>query len=1186
MLLLTIVDVRNEFRLTIVKAYAMDKKKTHKNLGDNQPKTSHTKVSEQSESKKKYYSGFTLRGILFILITLSILSIVFYVDYSTEIKSKEQLQQIIAIGHIKNEVVTAHLWLEELLSGDREENIESVYNHFNNAQNYIKILHDGGEYNNLNIVAVQESEVRKNITSVKLKIDSLYKLAKSRYLETNNAKAGTDYDKVYDAVFEQFRQKTNIVENSLIRLQQKNQQILVTAQIILSVILTILGILIILFFLFTERFKNKQQKEILNIIDKLRESENRWKFALDENRNGVWDWNTVTNKVFFSEGWKKMLGYEEDEISDSIDEWDSRVHPDDKEKCYTDLNKHLNGETEFYENEHRVLCKDGSYLWILDRGKVISFTDDKKPLRVIGTHIDINNRKKAEEDLIREKEFSEIIIQTSSAIIVGLDKNHIIKIFNRGAETITGYKKEEVIGKDWFKLFIKTENIEELNQTWGEAWGIDSHSYENSILTKSGDEKIISWQNTGIYEGDDSSKHLLISIGEDITESKLDGELILETKAKLNEAQRIAKIGSWELDLISNMLSWSDEVYRIFDIDNHEFEVTYEAFLENIHPEDRDFVNNAYSESVKNKIPYNIIHRLLLKDGTIKFVNEVCETTYDDSGNAILSMGTIQDITERKMAEDALKESQIFTKTLLDASPDLIYIYDIVDGKNIYSNEGINSILGYSAKVVKSMGEKFLPDLMHPDDFKNYLTNILPIYETVKDGEFVEHEYRMKHKNGDWCWLNSRETIFKRQNNGEPKQIFGIISDITIEKNSKAELEHSHDLMRYIIEHNKSDVAVHNNDLNYIYVSKSYLEHFKVKEKDVIGKHHYDVFPDLPQKWRDVHSRVLKGEVLSADDDPYVREDGRIDWTRWECRPWYKTDGQIGGIIVYTEVITEQKRVEKELERHRDNLEEIVKERTDKLEESQNTLINLVDDLNNKSSELEKSNARYAEINEELENFTYSVSHDLKAPLRGIDGYSQLLLETYTEELNQEAIEFLVNIRNSTKQMNGLIEDLLAYSRMERKDCLFEKVNIKDLVNNILKLYNNNIEINNVKVKVVINNSFLPLTDKDGMELVLRNLIDNAFKFSSGKKNSRVEIGASENDKHWLIYVKDNGIGFDMKYHDRIYKIFHRLHLPEEYDGTGIGLAIVNKMTNRMNGKIWAESSVGKGACFYLEIMK
>lgn len=122
--------------------------------------------------------------------------------------------------------------------------------------------------------------------------------------------------------------------------------------------------------------------------------------------------------------------------------------------------------------------------------------------------------------------------------------------------------------------------------------------------------------------------------------------------------------------------------------------------------------------------------------------------------------------------------------------------------------------------------------------------------------------------------------------------------------------------MKYVIEHNRSAVAIHDRELHYLYVSKQYLEQFNVREENIIGKHHYDVFSDLPQKWREVHKRALAGEVVNAEDDPYEREDGTVDWTRWECRPWYEADGSIGGIIVYTEVIREKKKTELELENH------------------------------------------------------------------------------------------------------------------------------------------------------------------------------------------------------------------------------------------------------------------------------
>ena len=127
-----------------------------------------------------------------------------------------------------------------------------------------------------------------------------------------------------------------------------------------------------------------------------RDKELSWIYAMEGNRDGVWDWNAITNEVFFSKRWKEILGFEEDEISNELPEWDKRIHPDDRDSVYADLNAHLTGKSPYYQNEHRLQCKDGSYKWILDRGKIISWTDDGKPLRVVGTHSDITERKETE----------------------------------------------------------------------------------------------------------------------------------------------------------------------------------------------------------------------------------------------------------------------------------------------------------------------------------------------------------------------------------------------------------------------------------------------------------------------------------------------------------------------------------------------------------------------------------------------------------------------------------------------------------------------------------------------------------------------------------------------------------------------------------------------------------------------
>jgi PAS domain S-box-containing protein len=220
--------------------------------------------------------------------------------------------------------------------------------------------------------------------------------------------------------------------------------------------------------------------------------------------------------------------------------------------------------------------------------------------------------------------------------------------------------------------------------------------------------------------------------------------------------------------------------------------------------------------------------------------------------------------------------------------------------------------------------------------------------------------------------------------------------------------------------------------------------------------------------------------------------------------------------------------------------------------------------------------------NRELEAFSYTVSHDLKAPLRGIDGYSQLLEEEHGERLDDEGRQFIRRIRRGVQQMGALISDLLDYSRMERRTMEHQAVALLPLVELVLEGHSADIAAAGTAVRLQVEPMTLEL-DREGLAVVLRNLVGNAVKFSQSNPQPVVEIGARSEAGRRILWVKDNGVGFDMKYHDRIFGIFQRLQRTEDYSGTGVGLALVAKAVQRMGGRVWAESAPGQGATFHLE---
>lgn len=229
--------------------------------------------------------------------------------------------------------------------------------------------------------------------------------------------------------------------------------------------------------------------------------------------------------------------------------------------------------------------------------------------------------------------------------------------------------------------------------------------------------------------------------------------------------------------------------------------------------------------------------------------------------------------------------------------------------------------------------------------------------------------------------------------------------------------------------------------------------------------------------------------------------------------------------------------------------------------------------------------AELAAKNAELETFAYSVAHDLKAPLRGIDGYSRLLLADYANQLDAEGQLFLANICRATEQMHQLINALLTYSRLERRPFEHHCVDLGRLIETIVSERAYDLHHLHMSLRVAIADA-LVVADHDGLCQALRNLLDNAIKFTRNVPDPAIEIGSCTDTQSLLLWVRDNGIGFDMEYHERIFELFERLHHTNEHPGTGIGLAIVRKAIQRMGGRVWATSTPGAGATFYLELRR
>ncbi|HTJ55069.1 MAG TPA: PAS domain S-box protein [Nitrosospira sp.] len=512
------------------------------------------------------------------------------------------------------------------------------------------------------------------------------------------------------------------------------------------------------------------------------------------------------------------------------------------------------------------------------------------------------------------------------------------------------------------------------------------------------------------------------------------------------------------------------------------------------------------------------------------------------------------DITIRRRAEAALRESETRFRTLANTIPQLAWIAN-TDGSRSWYNQRWYDYTGMTPEEVLGWGWQKLHDAeMLPKVIRKWT-------DAVAAGEAFDMEFPLRGADGSYrIFLTRAEPL--RDTEGRIVQWFGTNTDVNEQRLEEKVRRETEKQLQVVMENMSEGLVVCDFSGKLVYRNPAAIKmhDFRGLEQVELNIRNFGQIYELAtlegeilpfEKWP--LNRILQGEHLHDVELRVRRVD--TDWTRIfsYCGSVSQYADGKGLAFLTMKDITDRKVAEEALRDAKINLESKVEQRTAQL--------------------LAKS--------KELENFCYSVSHDLKAPLRGIDGYSRLLLESYHERLDEEGRSFLQNVRAATKHMTRLIEDLLAYSKLERRKLSTMSVELSSFVTNLLSQFRDSLQNVHLTVKV---DSYRVRADPDGLAIALRNLIDNAIKFSKYSAIQEVDIVARAEGDYCVISVCDNGIGFDMRFYDKIFEIFQRLHRAEDYPGTGIGLAMVHKAMERMGGRVWAESELGAGAIFYLQL--
>jgi len=807
----------------------------------------------------------------------------------------------------------------------------------------------------------------------------------------------------------------------------------------------------------------------------------------------------------------------------------------------------------------------------------------------------INERKKAEEALkeahdnleeqVNErtsklKKQADLIDLTHDAIFVRNLDDEII-FWNKGAEEMYGWKEESALGINPNEL-LNTEFSKPLSEI--KAVVLEKGRWEGELTHEKRDGKQIIVSSRWSLQKDEKNEVTgFLEINNDITETK-QAEQALKLASTYNRSLIEASV---------DPLVTIGPDGKITDVNNSTEIVTGRPREELIGTDFSDYFTEpekaregytrVFQEGMVLDYPLEIMH----KNGHITPVLYNASVYKDESGKVIGVFAAARDINELKKAEEELRLSYIYNRSLIEASIDPLVTIG-PDGKITDVNKSTEKVTGFNR------------DELIGTDFSDYFTEPEKAREgyqlVFQEGTVQDYPLEIKHKSGIVTPVLYNASIYRNED-GEVIGVFAAARDITERKLAEAEkqklLEQEQQLAEELKASNEElqatteELQVTNEELEkqrdeLITLNKALKENERLlklsniynrslieasidplvtigpngKITDVndstedvtgysrdhlIGTDFSDYFTE-PDKARKGYQLVFeKGKVIDYPLEIHHRN-GDITPVLYNASVYSDENGKVIGVFAAARDITELKKAEE--------------------------LLKL------KINELARSNA-------ELEQFAYVSSHDLQEPLRMIASYLQLLERKYEGKLDKKADKYIHFAVDGATRMQNLIDDLLTFSRVTTQANEFELTDIEVILNRVLT----NLSVSIKENSATITHGTLPEIMVDGTQMtqVLQNLINNALKFRS-KDNPKIHISASQEDKYWLFSVKDNGIGIDPKYSERIFEVFKRLHKKRDYPGTGIGLSICKKIVERHGGRIWVDSKLGEGSTFYFNI--